>query len=468
MGKPTGFLEFKRALPAYRPVEERLKDYGEFELKWPNELLAQQGARCMDCAVPTCHAYGHGCPLGNLIPDWNDLVFRGDWEGAIRELHRTNNFPEVTGRVCPAPCEAACILGINSDPVTIKKIEKSIVDRAFQEGWVVAAPAPRRTGKRVAVVGSGPAGLAAAQQLGRQGHDVVVFEQADRFGGLLTYGIPNFKMEKHIVERRVEQMRGEGVQFKANTCVGRDITAAELLAGYDAIVLAGGAMQARALEANVEGRQLEGIHYAMDFLPQQNRRNFGETVPPQQAILATGKRVVILGGGDTGSDCLGTSHRQRAREVLQYEILPRPDPLKSSSSHEEGGLRRWNVLTKGFRGSNGHVEELYGCEVEWLPPEQPGGRPLMREVPGTAFSERVELVLLAMGFLGPVREGLLQELGVKLDERSNVDRDAQYRTSIPKVFVAGDMGRGASLVVWAIWEGREAARCVGQYLMGAE
>jgi glutamate synthase (NADPH/NADH) small chain len=295
-----------------------------------------------------------------------------------------------------------------------------------------------------------------------------VFEQADRFGGLLTYGIPDFKMEKHIVERRVEQMRGEGVVFKANTCVGRDIAAQELVAGYDAIVLAGGAMQARALEANVEGRQLGGIHYAMEFLPQQNRRNFGEIVSPKEAILATGKRVAILGGGDTGSDCLGTSHRQRAREVLQYEILPRPDPLKSSSSHEEGGLRQWNVLTKGFRGGNGHVEELYGCEVEWLPPDQPGGRPTMREVPGTAFSERVDLVLLAMGFLGPVREGLLQQLRVKLDERSNVARDALYRTSIPKVFVAGDMGRGASLVVWAIWEGREAARCVGQFLTGGE
>ncbi|HUJ73457.1 MAG TPA: glutamate synthase subunit beta, partial [bacterium] len=327
MGKITGFLEFGRSKPLRRPVEERLKDYKEFDLPWPEPLLTEQGARCMDCGVPTCHS---GCPLGNLIPDWNDLVYRGDWERAIEELHRTNNFPDVTGRVCPAPCEDACVLGINDDPVTIKTIEKSIIDRAFREGWVRPRPPKGQTWKRVAVVGSGPAGLAGAQQLARLGHQVTVFEKSDRPGGLLTYGIPDFKMERYILQRRIEQMRAEGVVFVTGTEVGKDLAAQELRESFDAILLACGAQQARALEASVEGRDLEGIHYAMEFLTQQNRRNFGDAVPQQGAVLATERRVVILGGGDTGADCLGTSHRQRAAQVHQFEILPKPAKLKSS------------------------------------------------------------------------------------------------------------------------------------------
>jgi len=461
MGKPTGFLEAGRAKTTRRPVAERLGDYKEFELPWPEELLGQQGARCMDCGVPTCHT---GCPLGNLIPDWNDLVYRGNWERAIEELHRTNNFPDVTGRICPAPCEDVCVLGINDDPVSIKAVEKSIIDRAFREGWIKPRPAKGRTWKRVAVVGSGPAGLAGAQQLARWGHEVTVFERSDRPGGLLTYGIPDFKLERYIIQRRVEQLKAEGVVFVTGTEVGKDLPVAELRSSFDAVLLAGGAGHARPLDADVAGRDLGGIVYAMDFLAQQNRRNFGDPVDPAQSILATGKRVLILGGGDTGADCLGTSHRQRAQEVHQFEILPKPAKLKSSSSHDEGGIRRWSVLTKGFRGEHGQIEELYGAEVEWLPPEQPGGRPRMRELPGTEFSQPVDLVLMAMGFLGPVRGGLLTDLGVAFHERGAVARDANYMTSVPGVFVAGDMARGASLVVWAIWEGREAARCMHDFL----
>ena len=464
MGKPTGFREFHRSKKLYRPVAERLGDYREFELPWPEPELAEQGARCMDCGVPTCHG-GTGCPLGNLIPDWNDLIYRGDWERAIEELHRTNNFPDITGRVCPAPCEDACVLAINDDPVNIKAIEKSIIDRAFREGWIAPQPPKAQTWKRVAVVGSGPAGLAGAQQLARLGHQVTVFEKDDRPGGLLTYGIPDFKMERYILTRRVEQMKAEGVVFTLNTEVGKDVSAAELRSTFDAVLLSGGAQYARGLETNVEGRTLKGIHYAMEFLPQQNRRNFGETVPAAQEILATGKRVLILGGGDTGADCLGTSHRQRAKEIHQFEILPKPAKLKYSSSHEEGGIRRWSVLAKGFRGENGQVKELYGVEVDWLPPETPGGRPRMVEKPGTEFKQPVDLVLLAMGFLGPKKEGLLTDLGVKFNEREAVQRDDAYMTSVPGVFVAGDMTRGASLVVWAIWEGREAARNIHRYLL---
>ena len=461
MGKPTGFLEIARARPLRRPVEERLNDYKEFDLPWKPEQLAEQGARCMDCGVPTCHT---GCPLGNLIPDWNDLVYRGNWGLAIEELHRTNNFPDVTGRICPAPCEDACVLGINDDPVSIKAIEKAIIDRAFREGWIKPRRPKGRTWKRVAVVGSGPAGLAGAQQMARWGHEVTVFEKSDRPGGLLTYGIPDFKMERYIVQRRVDQMKEEGVVFVTNTEVGKDLPARELRSSFDAVLLAGGAGHARPLDPEVQGRDLGGIVYAMDFLTQQNRRNFGEAIPEDQAIVAAGKRVVILGGGDTGADCLGTSHRQRAKEVHQFEILPRPAKLKSSTSHEEGGIRRFAVATKGFRGSEGRVTELYGSEVEWLPPETPGGRPRMRELPGTEFTQPVDLVLLAMGFLGPVREGLLADLGVTYHKGGAVARDANYRTEVPGVFVAGDMARGASLVVWAIWEGREAARCMHEYL----
>ncbi|MCZ6728609.1 MAG: glutamate synthase subunit beta [SAR324 cluster bacterium] len=461
MGKPTGFLETARAQGIRRPVRERVKDFKEFDIAWPDDRLHEQGARCMDCGVPTCHS---GCPLGNLIPDWNDLVYQGDWERALEELHRTNNFPDVTGRVCPAPCEDICILGINEDPVTIKSIEKAIIDRGFAEGWVVPRPAAHQTWKRVAVVGSGPAGLAAAQQLARAGHMVTLFEKSDRLGGLLTYGIPDFKMEIEVVSRRIEQMKEEGVVFTTNTEVGKDLSTDELLATSDAVLLAGGAEQARGLEENIEGRDLGGIHFAMEFLTQQNRRNFGDSITGAEAILATNKRVVILGGGDTGSDCLGTSHRQEAFQVHSFELLPKPEQVKTSSSHEEGGERRWSVLTKGFRGKDGQVAELYGVEVEWLPPEEKGGRPIMREVPDTEFTQPVQLVLLAMGFTGPVRTGLIEELGVELNEHGAVRRDENYMTNRPGVFTAGDMTRGASLVVWAIWEGREAARCIDAYL----
>jgi glutamate synthase (NADPH/NADH) small chain len=461
MGKPTGFMEFQRALPPKRPVADRIRDYREFELPWEEIRLQEQGARCMDCGVPTCH---QGCPLGNLIPDWNDLVYRGDWARALEELHRTNNFPDVTGRVCPAPCESVCVLGINEPPVAIKTIEKSIIDFGWSEGWVKAEPPTKHTWKRVAVVGSGPAGLAGAQQLARKGHQVTVFEKNDRLGGLLCYGIPDFKMERHIIDRRIKQMMEEGVVFITNTEVGKDIPAKELLSHFDAVLLAGGAQDARPLAPEVEGRDLGGIYFAMDFLTQQNRRNRGDLVPEEQAILATGRRVLILGGGDTGADCLGTSHRQAAKEIHQFEILPKPSYFKYSSSHEEGGIRRWSVLTKGFRGENGRVKELYGLEVEWVPSPEHNGRTQMREIAGTEFSQPVDLVLLAMGFLGPIRSGLLEQLGVEFNERHAVKRDACYMTSVPGVFVAGDMTRGASLVVWAIWEGREAARHMDAYL----
>ena len=469
MGKPTGFLEIGRAQPIRRPVQERVKDHKEFDIAWPEHRLHDQGARCMDCGVPTCHS---GCPLGNLLPDWNDLVYQGDWERALEELHRTNNFPDVTGRVCPAPCEDVCILSINDDPVTIKTIERSIIDRGFLEGWVRPQPPAHQTWKRVAVVGSGPAGLAAAQQLARRGHMVTVFEKSDRPGGLLVYGIPDFKMEAEVMERRVEQMKEEGVVFTTGTEVGKDLKTADLVSSFDAVLLAGGAEQARGLDADMEGRDLKGVHLAMDFLIQQNRRNFAdkkpaEEIPAEEVILATHKKVVVLGGGDTGSDCVGTAHRQGAFGVHSFELLPKPDNVKTSSSHEEGGERRWGVLTKGFRGENGQVTELHGVDVEWLPAETPGGRPVMREVPGSEFTQPVDLVLLAMGFTGPVREGLLSELGVELNERGAVQRDENYMTSKPGVFVAGDMTRGASLVVWAIWEGREAARCIDAFLSEA-
>ena len=462
MGKPTGFMEYRRAGVLRRPVPDRTKDYREFEISWPDEGLQDQAARCMDCGVPICHG---GCPLGNLIPDWNDLIYRSEWERALEELHRTNNFPDITGRICPAPCEDVCVLAINDDPVTIKSIEKSIIDRGWQEGWIKPLPPTHQTWKRVAVVGSGPAGLAGAQQLARSGHQVTVFEKDDRPGGLLMYGIPDFKMERSIVLRRVEQMKAEGVVFLTSTEVGKDVSVKELGSSFDAVLLAGGAGQARALDADLKGRDLDGIHFAMDFLPQQNRRNLGDTVPESEAILATNRRVVILGGGDTGSDCLGTSHRQGAFEVHSFELLAQPKKVKTSSSHEEGGTRRWGVLTKGFRGSKGRVEELYGVDVEWLPPETKGGRPLMREVPGSEFTQPVDLVLLAMGFTGPVKEGLLTNLRVAFDDRGAVARNENYMTNIPGVFVAGDVTRGASLVVWAIWEGREAARCIDAYLM---
>ena len=468
MGKVTGFLEYTRELPVRRPPAERIKDWFEIYQPFPEENVRTQGARCMDCGVPFCHT---GCPLTNLIPDWNDLVYRGRWREAARQLHATNNFPEFTGRICPAPCEAACVLGINQPPVTIKNIERTIIDRAFEEGFIRSEPAAAKTGKRVAVIGSGPAGLAAAQQLGRAGHEVTVFEKADRIGGLLRYGIPNFKMEKHLIDRRLNQMRGEGVEFRTSAHVGVNVPVHDLRRDFDAILLAGGAEQPRDLK--VPGRELKGVHFAMEFLPQQNRRCEGDAVPAEGAILAGGKRVVIIGGGDTGADCLGTSHRQGAAQVTQFELLPKPPDqraaatpwplwpmqLRVESSHEEGGTREWSVATTGLSGdAEGNVRQLHGVSVS--------GPPDFKPLPGTEFTLDTELVLLAMGFLGPVRGGMIESLGLKLDGRGNVATDDRHMTSVDGIFAAGDMRRGQSLVVWAIAEGRKAARGVDVWLMG--
>ncbi|HYD49130.1 MAG TPA: glutamate synthase subunit beta [Terriglobales bacterium] len=473
MGKITGFLEYERNLPERRPVPERLRDWSELEGKLPDEGLQRQAARCMDCGIPFCHK---GCPLGNIIPDWNDLVYRGRWQEAIERLHSTNNFPEVTGRVCPAPCEEACVLNINDDPVTIKQIEKQIIEHAFKHDWVKPQIAATKTGKRIAVVGSGPAGMAAAQQLARAGHEVTLFERADRIGGLLRYGIPDFKMEKDLIDRRMEQMAAEGVTFRPNTDVGVDLPVDKLRAEFDAVVLAGGATQPRDLP--IPGRELKGIHFAMDFLPQQNKRVAGDIVPNQ--ILATGKRVAILGGGDTGSDCLGTSNRQGAIAVHQFELLPQPPEnrvngvapwpywpmiLRTSSSHEEGVIRDWSINTKRFSGDeHGHVKKLHGVRLEWT--TNGSGRPVMSEIPGSDFEIEVDLVLLALGFLGPEKGSLLDGLGVGFTDRGNVQVDDQWMTTVPGVFSCGDMRRGQSLVVWAIWEGRECARGVDRFLMG--
>ncbi len=472
MGKITGFMEIKRETPSRRPVKERLQDWREYDLKMPEDKLRAQGARCMDCGIPFCHK---GCPLGNIIPDWNDLIYRGRWKDAIDRLHSTNNFPEFTGRVCPAPCEEACVLNINNDPVTIKLIEKNIIDHAWSEGWVTAQPAPRATGKRVAVVGSGPAGLACAQQLARAGHAVTLYERSDRVGGLLMYGIPDFKMEKHLVHRRVEQMKAEGVEFVTRCRVGIDITADEMRAKFDAIALTMGATKPRDLP--IPGRELKGVHYAMDFLPLQNKRNQGDIIPEDIFITAKNKRVVILGGGDTGSDCLGTSNRQGALSVHQYELLPMPPDsrtiempwpdwpmiLRTSTSHEEGVNRDWSINTKKFAGEHGRVTKLHGIRLEWE--RASDGRMAMKEIEGSDFELDCDLVLLALGFLGPEPDGIISQLGLKLDPRSNVLCD-NYQSSVPGVFAAGDTRRGQSLVVWAIWEGRECARAVDAYLMG--
>jgi glutamate synthase (NADPH/NADH) small chain len=466
MGKVTGFLEIEREQPARRNVEERLQDWLEIYQPFPEEKQKEQGARCMDCGVPFCHT---GCPVNNLIPDWNDLAYNGRWEAAIRRLHATNNFPEFTGRICPAPCEAACVLGISEPAVSIKLMERGIVERAWEEGWIHPEPPEQNTGKRVAVVGSGPAGLAAAQQLRRAGHSVTVYEKADRIGGLLRYGIPNFKLEKHVIDRRIEQMRSEGVTFITNAHVGVNVAVEALTEHYDAILLAGGSEQPRDLK--IAGRELKGIHFAMEFLPQQNRRCEGDTVDPSLAILAEGKRVVIIGGGDTGADCLGTSLRQNALSVHQFEIMPRPPEkraastpwpmwplqLRTETSHEEGGIRDWGVNSVKFTGdAEGNLKQLHAVRV--------GPPPTFTPVAGSEFTLDVDLVLLAMGFLGPVRSGMIEQFGVALDGRGNVAANADYQTSVENIFAAGDMRRGQSLVVWAISEGRKAAAAVDRYL----
>jgi glutamate synthase (NADPH) small chain len=474
MGKPTGFLEYQRLAEASVPPVERLKNYQEFVLHLNDDEAKIQGARCMDCGIPFCQ---NGCPVNNIIPDFNDLVFRQNWKEALETLHSTNNFPEFTGRVCPAPCEAACTLNINDDAVGIKSIEHAIVDKGWEMGWIAPMPPKHRTGKRVAVVGSGPAGLAAAQQLARAGHDAVVFEKSDRIGGLLRYGIPDFKMEKSHIDRRIEQMEAEGVQFRVSQHIGVDMPAEVLLQDFDAVVLSGGAELPRDLP--VPGRELSGVHFAMEFLPQQNKVVAGDKVPGQ--IMATGKHVVVIGGGDTGSDCVGTSNRHGAKSVTQFELLPQPPEqenkpmvwpywpikLRTSSSHEEGCERDWSVATKAFVGQNGKVEKLQAARVEWK-----DGK--MQEVPESAFELKADLVLLAMGFLGPAQQGLLEQLGalgVEKDQRGNVKASTEepqaYRTGNPKVFAAGDMRRGQSLVVWAIREGRQCARAVDEFLMGS-
>ncbi len=476
MGKITGFMEFQRIDRPYAPVPERIKFYKEFVRALPDEEMSRQGGRCMDCGIPFCQT---GCPVNNIIPDWNDLVYKNKWREALDVLHSTNNFPEFTGRVCPAPCEAACTLNINNDPVTIKSIEQAIVDKGWTEGWIGPQLPHHKTGRKVAVVGSGPAGLACAQQLARAGHDVTLFEKSDRIGGLLRYGIPDFKMEKHLIDRRMEQMAAEGVRFAPNVHVGVTLPARELLAQFDAIALTGGSEKPR--ELPVPGRELNGIHFAMEFLPQQNRTVAGEKVSAQ--ILATGKNVIVIGGGDTGSDCIGTSIRQGAASVVNFELMPQPPerenkpltwpywPLKlrTSSSHEEGAERDFAVATKRFEGSGGRVERLVACRVEWVKDEK--GAMVMKEVPGSEFSVPAELVLLAMGYVHPVHEGLVDELAVEKDARGNVKAATEgsraYATSIPKVFAAGDMRRGQSLVVWAIREGRQCAREVDAFLMGS-
>jgi glutamate synthase (NADPH/NADH) small chain len=474
MGNPMGFKEHGRRSAPKRPVAIRLQDYSELYATWHEGDIRDQGARCMNCAVPFCH---QGCPLGNLIPDWNDLVYRGEWKRALESLHSTNNFPEFTGRICPAPCEASCVLNINEDPVTIEHIEMAIADRGWSEGWITPQPPTRRTGKSVAVVGSGPSGLAAAQQLNRCGHSVTVFERADHVGGLLRLGIPDFKLDKGVVQRRVDQLIAEGVAFRTGVDVGKEFHATRLTREFDAVLLSGGSTHARDLP--VPGRELDGIHLAMDYLPQQNEINGGKTIDPDEHISAEGKSVVILGGGDTGADCLGTAHRQGAKAVYQYELLPKPPQerrpdnpwpqwptvLRLSAAHEEGGTRDYNILTKAFSGSNGRVEALHGVRIEWGAPDA-SGRPAMNEIPGSEFEIETGLVLLAMGFVHPEHGGMLDQLGVELDPRGNVKGDERKMTSVPGVFTAGDMTRGQSLVVWAIAEGREAARGIDEYMMG--
>ena len=477
MGKPTGFLEIARHDRDYEKPDVRTTTWHEFVKPMPYPEVGQQAARCMDCGIPFCH---QGCPVNNMIPDWNNLVYREQWQAAVETLHSTNNFPEFTGRICPAPCEASCTLNIDDNPVTIKTIECTIVDRGWQEGWIQPLVPAKKTGKRVAVVGSGPAGMACAQQLARAGHSVTLFEKADRIGGLLRYGIPDFKMEKWLIDRRVRQMEAEGVEVRTNAEVGVTIPVKSLMENYDAIALTGGAERPRDLE--IPGRELNGIHFAMDFLPQQNKRNAGDDenrAAPRGTISAKGKHVVVIGGGDTGSDCIGTSIRQGAASVTQLEIMPKPPehenkaltwpdwPLKlrTSSSQEEGAERDWAVVTKRAIGARGKIQELECVRVEWS--KAADGRMQMQEVPNSTFKLKADLVLLAMGFLGPNKPGLVEQAGVELDPRTNVKANTvDYKTSVAKVFSAGDMRRGQSLVVWAIREGRQCARAVDEFLMG--
>ncbi len=477
MGKPTGFLEIERTDRGYIKPEDRIHNYREYVTPLPAEQLHGQAARCMNCGIPYCH---NGCPVNNMIPDWNDLVYRNQWQSALETLHSTNNFPEFTGRICPAPCEASCTLNIQDMPVTIKSIECAIVDKGWQEGWIVPQVAATKTGKRVAVVGSGPAGMAASQQLARAGHSVTLFEKNDRVGGLLRYGIPDFKMEKHLIDRRMQQMQAEGVQFLTGVEVGNTLPMEVLVLGYDAVLLTGGAEWPRNLD--IPARDIDGIHYAMDFLTQQNKRVAGDTedrAAPRGTLSAKGKHVVVIGGGDTGADCIGTSARHGAASITQIEIMPKPpekenkalswpnwpNKLRTAPAHLEGCARDWSVLTKHAQSENGRVTALDCVRVEWV---SQGNRMQMREIPDTEFTLQADLVLLAMGFLGPKKQGLLEAAGVKLDARGNVAANTEdYRTSVDKVFSAGDMRRGQSLVVWAIREGRQCARAVDEFLMGS-
>lgn len=474
MGKATGFIEYERETPKRRPVEERIQDYVDVYKAFPEEKLQRQASRCMDCGVPFCQS---GCPLGNIIPDWNDLVYRGRWREAFDRLRATNNFPEFTGRVCPAPCESACVLGLIDSPVTIERIEQEVVEHAFRKGWVQPQLPASRTGKTVAVIGSGPAGLACADQLNQAGHTVTVFERDDRVGGLLRYGIPDFKLEKWTVDRRIEVMEAEGIRFVTNTHVGQNYPV-ENLKAFDAVVLCGGATKARNLP--IPGRDLDGIHYAWDYLWQQNKRVAGDDLQAENIlpISAEGKHVIVIGGGDTGSDCVGTANRQGAATVTQFELLPTPPEerpehqpwpympmlLTTTSSHEEGADRHWCVLTKSFEGTNDQVEQLHTVQVEMG--TDANGRMTYTEIPGTEQTWQADLVLLAIGYTGPEKEGMISQLGLELDPRGNVKTDEHYATSEPGIYAAGDLRRGQSLVVWAISEGREAARAVDQYLSG--